>query len=115
MYGIADENLNTLIDYRYTKKFLAEQGERGGSSDCYGKCGEDKYLKLPVGTMIFDGDSGELLHDLKEVGMTVLLAKGGRLTRQIAESAAVLLAERQQTDTPYSKNGGSIARQKAAD
>lgn len=77
VFGVADENLNTLIDYRYTKKFLAEQGERGGSSDCYGKSGEDRFLKLPVGTMIYDADSGELLHDLAEVGMTVLLAKGG--------------------------------------
>lgn len=78
VYGVADDSLNTLIDYRYTKKHLAEQGERGGGSDCYGKSGEDLYLKLPVGTMVYDADSGELLHDLAEIGDTVLLAQGGK-------------------------------------
>ena len=77
VYAIADENLNTLIDYRYTKKHLAQNGERGQSSDCYGKGGEDITLKMPVGTMIFDAESGDLLHDLAQAGQTVLLAKGG--------------------------------------
>ena len=52
VYAQADDNLNTLIDYRYTKKFLAQQGEAGRGSDCYGKGGDDITLKLPVGTMI---------------------------------------------------------------
>lgn len=77
VYAIADENLNTLIDYRYTKKHLAQNGERGQSSDCYGKGGEDITLKMPVGTMIFDAETGDLLHDLAQAGQTVLLAKGG--------------------------------------
>ena len=77
VYAIADENLNTLIDYRFTKKHLAQNGERGGSSDCYGAGGDDITLKMPVGTMIFDAESGELLHDLAQVGQKVLLAKGG--------------------------------------
>ncbi|MBS1174942.1 MAG: obg [Burkholderiaceae bacterium] len=78
VYAVADENLNTLIDYRFTKKHLAQNGERGGSSDCYGAGGDDITLKMPVGTMIFDAESGELLHDLAQVGQTVLLAKGGQ-------------------------------------
>ena len=77
VYAVADENLNTLIDYRFTKKHLAQNGERGQSSDCYGKGGEDITLKMPVGTMIFDAESGDLLHDLAQSGQTVLLAKGG--------------------------------------
>lgn len=77
VYGIADDNLNTLIDYRYTKKHLAQQGESGRGADCYGKGGEDITLKLPVGTMIFDAETDELLHDLSENGQRVLLAKGG--------------------------------------
>ena len=77
VYAIADENLNTLIDYRYTKKHLAQNGERGQSSDCYGKGGEDITLKMPVGTMIFDAETGDLLHDLAQTGQIVLLAKGG--------------------------------------
>ena len=78
VYAIADENLNTLIDFRFTKKHLAQNGEKGGSSDCYGAGGDDITLKMPVGTMIFDAESGELLHDLAQVGQTVLLAKGGQ-------------------------------------
>jgi GTP-binding protein len=78
VYAIADENLNTLIDYRFTKKHLAQNGEKGGSSDCYGAGGDDITLKMPVGTMIFDAESGDLLHDLAQVGQTVLLAKGGQ-------------------------------------
>lgn len=77
VYAVADENLNTLIDYRFTKKHLAQNGERGQSSDCYGKGGEDITLKMPVGTMIFDAETGDLLHDLAQSGQTVLLAKGG--------------------------------------
>ena len=78
VYAISDENLNTLIDYRFTKKHLAQNGEKGGSSDCYGAGGDDITLKMPVGTMIFDAESGDLLHDLAQVGQTVLLAKGGQ-------------------------------------
>ena len=78
VYAIADENLNTLIDFRFTKKHLAQNGEKGGSSDCYGAGGDDITLKMPVGTVIFDAESGELLHDLAQVGQTVLLAKGGQ-------------------------------------
>ncbi len=78
VYAIADENLNTLIDFRFTKKHLAQNGEKGGSSDCYGAGGDDITLKMPVGTMIFDAESGDLLHDLAQVGQTVLLAKGGQ-------------------------------------
>ena len=77
VYAVADENLNTLIDYRFTKKHLAQNGERGGSSDCYGAGGDDITLKMPVGTMIFDAESGDLLHDLAQAGQKVLLAKGG--------------------------------------
>lgn len=77
VFGEADDNLNTLIDYRYTKKFLAQQGEAGRGSDCYGKGGDDITLKLPVGTIIYDAESGEILHDLKVRGERVLLAKGG--------------------------------------
>ena len=78
VYAIADENLNTLIDFRFTKKHLAQNGEKGGSSDRYGAGGDDITLKMPVGTMIFDAESGDLLHDFAQVGQTVLLAKGGQ-------------------------------------
>ncbi|MDR2688198.1 MAG: GTPase ObgE, partial [Azoarcus sp.] len=78
VYAQADRNLNTLIDYRYTRSFRAGRGENGGSRDCYGKGGEDITLKFPVGTLIRDADSGELLADLDEDGKKVRLACGGR-------------------------------------
>ncbi len=78
VYAVADRNLNTLIDYRYTRSFRAERGENGGSRDCYGKGGNDITLRFPVGTVIKDLDSGELVADLDEDGKTVLIAQGGR-------------------------------------
>ncbi|MDR2689636.1 MAG: GTPase ObgE [Azoarcus sp.] len=78
VYAQADRNLNTLIDYRYTRSFHAGRGENGGSRDCYGKGGVDITLKFPVGTLIRDADSGELLADLDEDGKKVRLACGGR-------------------------------------
>ena len=78
VYAVADRNLNTLIDYRYTRSFRAERGENGGSRDCYGKGGDDITLRFPVGTVIKDQETGELVADLDEDGKTVLIAQGGR-------------------------------------
>jgi GTP-binding protein len=74
---VADRNINTLIDYRYARKHQARNGEHGRGSDCYGKGGEDITLRMPVGTMVYDAESGELLHDLTRDGQTALLARGG--------------------------------------
>ncbi|KAG0162551.1 hypothetical protein DFQ30_001752 [Apophysomyces sp. BC1015] len=76
VYAIADRNINTLIDYRYAKKHPARNGENGRGSDCYGKGGDDITLRMPVGTMIMDMDTGELIADLTEHDQRVLLAKG---------------------------------------
>ena len=54
VYAVADRNINTLIDYRYTRSFRAERGENGGSRECYGKGGNDITLRFPVGTVIKD-------------------------------------------------------------
>ena len=78
VYVVADRNLNTLIEFRYTRKFLAERGGRGASSDCYGKGGKDITLHVPVGTIIADVNSNEIVADLDVDGKNVLLAKGGR-------------------------------------
>ena len=78
VYAVADRNLNTLIDYRYTRSFRAERGENGGSRDCYGKGGGDITLRFPVGTVIKDQETGELVADLDVDGKTVLIAQGGR-------------------------------------
>ena len=78
IFVVADCNINTLIDYRYTRKFLAQRGENGGTADCYGKGGEDIHLRMPVGTVITDAASGEVIADLDVHGKSVLIARGGR-------------------------------------
>lgn len=78
VFGVADRNINTLVDYRYTRTFHAENGEKGGSKDCYGKAGEDITLRFPVGTVVKDLETGDLIADLDHDGKRVLLAKGGQ-------------------------------------
>lgn len=78
VYAVADRNLNTLIEFRYTRKYLAQRGENGASSDCYGRGGKDITLHVPVGTVITDINSEEIVADLDVDGKQVLIAKGGR-------------------------------------
>jgi GTP-binding protein len=77
IWAIADRNLNTLIDYRYTRVFRAQRGENGRGSDCYGKAGDDMELRVPVGTVFTDIGTGEVLADLDGDGKRALIAKGG--------------------------------------
>jgi len=78
VYAVADRNINTLIDYRYTRSFRAQRGENGGSRDCYGKGGDDITLRFPVGTVIRRLETDELIADLDEDGKKILIARGGR-------------------------------------
>ena len=78
VFVVADRNLNTLIEFRYTRKFIAQSGEKGGSSDCYGKGGKDITLHVPVGTVIADINSNEIVADLAVDGQQIMIAKGGR-------------------------------------
>jgi GTP-binding protein len=77
VWAIADRNINTLIDYRYTRRFDAEDGEPGRGSDCYGAAGADIELRVPVGTVISDEETGAVIADLASDGQRALLAKGG--------------------------------------
>lgn len=77
VYLLADENLNTLIDYRFERSFRAERGENGRGSNCTGKRGQDITLKVPVGTRAVDEETGETLGDLTQHGQKMLVAKGG--------------------------------------
>jgi GTP-binding protein len=77
IHVIADRNINTLVDYRYTRAFRAQRGENGGSSDCYGAKGEDMVLRVPVGTVITDKSTGRVVADLAHDGQQTLVAKGG--------------------------------------
>ncbi|MDL1866050.1 GTPase ObgE [Betaproteobacteria bacterium PRO4] len=77
IYALADHNLNTLIDYRFTPVFRAKRGENGRGSDCYGKGAEDIVLRMPVGTIITNHLTGEFIADLEQDQQKILLAKGG--------------------------------------
>ncbi|QLB13530.1 GTP-binding protein [Bisgaardia hudsonensis] len=77
VYLIADENLNTLIDYRFEKRFAAERGQNGRSANCTGHRGKDITLRVPVGTRAIDNDTKEVLGDLTQHGSKMLIAKGG--------------------------------------
>jgi GTP-binding protein len=74
---VADHNINTLIEYRYQRRIAAGNGEHGRGSDCYGASGEDVELRLPVGTVVIDQETGHTLADLATDGQRALLAKGG--------------------------------------
>ncbi|EHL29649.1 Obg family GTPase CgtA [Legionella drancourtii] len=77
IYFEASNNLNTLIDFRYMRHYKAGNGQQGMGSNCSGKKGDDLIIKVPVGTLIYDVDSGELLGDISQVGVPVLIAQGG--------------------------------------
>jgi GTP-binding protein len=78
IWAVADRNLNTLIDYRYTRIFRAQKGENGRGADCYGKAGDDMEMRVPVGTVFTDIGTGELLADLDVDGKRALIAQGGQ-------------------------------------
>jgi GTP-binding protein len=78
VYAVADENINTLVEFRFVKRYQAQHGERGGSADCYGKGGDDIELRMPVGSQVIDADTEEVMGDLTIHGQRVLLARGGK-------------------------------------
>ena len=75
---VADQALTTLLDYRYKREYKAERGAHGMGSDCNGKDGQQLRLRVPVGTVIKDRDTGEQLFDMLADGQEALLARGGR-------------------------------------
>jgi GTP-binding protein len=77
IWAVADRNINTLVDYRFSKLHKARDGENGRGADCYGKGADDIMLRMPVGTLIMDHNDGEIVADLTEHGQVALLAKGG--------------------------------------
>ncbi|HTO19464.1 MAG TPA: Obg family GTPase CgtA [Pseudomonas sp.] len=77
VYLEAVENFNTLVDYRYTRRFQAQNGEKGGSTDCTGAKGEDLILPVPIGTTVIDANTQEIIGDLVKAGQRLLVAQGG--------------------------------------
>lgn len=77
VYAVGDVNLNTLIDFRYARRHEARNGENGRGSDQYGAAADDILLRMPVGTIIRDADTGEVIAELLVPDQRVLIAKGG--------------------------------------
>ncbi|MBC3881640.1 GTPase ObgE [Undibacterium sp. LX40W] len=77
IYAVGDRNINTLVDFRYSKLHKAKDGENGRGADCYGKGADDIRLRMPVGTLIIDRNTDEVIADITEHGQEVLLARGG--------------------------------------
>ncbi|MET3496771.1 Obg family GTPase CgtA [Variovorax boronicumulans] len=77
VFAVADSNLNTLVDFRYARRHEAKRGEHGMGSDMFGAAGDDITLKVPVGTIISDAETGEVLYELLTEGEVITIAKGG--------------------------------------
>ena len=77
VFAVADPNLNTLVDFRYSRRHNARNGQHGMGSDMFGAAGDDITLKMPVGTIITDAESGEVLYELLNPGEMITIAKGG--------------------------------------
>lgn len=78
VYFQVDPDQNTLINFRYNKKYKAENGLSGSGNRCYGKSGEDLYIKVPLGTVIKDAETGRVIADLSKPGQCELIFPGGR-------------------------------------
>ena len=99
VFAVADPNLNTLVDYRYSRRHDAKRGQHGMGSDMFGAAGDDVTLKMPVGTIITDAETGEVLyemltpgevrqHALQECDQSRAAAKDPRLARGQKEPEA---------------------------
>ena len=75
---VVDENMRTLMDFRYKRNHIAENGEMGGNVNCSGRSAEDLLIKVPAGTLLRDVETGSLLGDLKHPGDRVVVARGGK-------------------------------------
>lgn len=75
---VADKNLNTLIDFRYKRKYVAKRGGQGGTKNCTGMRADNVYVKVPMGTLVRDDLTGAVMADLTEDGQEYIAAKGGR-------------------------------------
>ena len=79
----ADEGLRTLVDFRYRRHYKADRGEHGSGKKQHGKNGEDKILKVPVGTVVKDAETNTIIADLTKGGQRVVVAKGGRAAEEM--------------------------------
>ena len=78
VYLVGSSSLNTLVDFRYTRSYRAKNGEKGRGANCTGAGADDLYIRVPVGTMVRDSGTGELIGDVISDGFVLLVAKGGQ-------------------------------------
>src|SRR5258706_1740091 len=78
IYLVADPGMNTLVDFHYNQRYVAKSGGNGAKQRMHGAKGGDRELRVPVGTVVRDAESGELLADLVERDQRVMIARGGR-------------------------------------
>jgi len=78
VYLVTDTGLNTLADFRYQRHYRAKKGQNGMGRECTGKSAEDLYIRVPVGTVVFDADTREQMGDLVDPGQQLCVAKGGK-------------------------------------
>ena len=77
VFAVADINLNTLVDYRFSRRHEAKRGQHGMGSDMFGAAGDDIILKMPVGTLLIDAETNDVLYELLNPGEVIMIAKGG--------------------------------------
>ena len=78
IYFVGDENMSTLLDFKMKSVYKAKSGENGGIKGCHGACAEDTYIRVPLGTLVRDTKTGNIIADITEDEQQVLIAKGGR-------------------------------------
>jgi len=99
VYLVGDANLNTLVDFRHARRYEAERGENGRGRNCTGRAGKDLVIPVPVGTIVTDADTGEVIGDVVEAGQRLLVAQGGfHGLGNTRFKSSVNRAPRQQTD-----------------
>ena len=77
VFAVADASLNTLVDYRFFRRYEAKRGQHGMGSDMFGAAGDDIILKMPVGTLLIDAETNDVLYELLNPGEVIMIAKGG--------------------------------------
>ena len=78
IYFVGDNNVNTLLEFKYKRKIKADDGQNGMTKKCYGRKGEDVFVKVPLGTIVYDVTNDYIIADINEINQKVLIAKGGR-------------------------------------
>jgi len=109
IYLEANSNDNTLLRYRYNREFKADRGRHGEGSSCTGHSGADLILQVPIGTLVFDDQSGTTIVDLASPGQRVLIAHGGRVDVAINTSPSLGIRPRANTKMGFPAKGAIFA------